>query len=879
MYALFAWMLVAASPSPRAYDGPAVAGPEAVAGRLALEAAEVNPPGRGYAGPAAASSAVSPVATRAQEAQTAQANARTKSQTSAPSSAPSSSQQPEASVGGEPLDDEELLGELETIEEEELLPREANGYNDGLGDEVREIVVTTDLLGGSRRMDLFRHAGGRSLVSVSENKDRGISSVGEALDRMPGVRAVEGNAGIGSTSTKLNVGVRGANPRLSSEATVMLDEVPIAPAPYGQPQLSLFPLSLFSIDRIDAVRGGSSVRFGPRTSGGVFNLISNPIPENPRIAVFAQTDQFGDAGVAASYGGTHRGVGMYFEYAPRFGRTYREHSEFQAHGGIIKLAYSPTSKLDLASTTHLFIEESNLPGGLDEKQYVDSDRFRSVRPYDRFEGARAGTSLRLRWRPREEHELQVIGYYSHTYRMSVMERQVSLEGEAPTLYYRPRNYDIFGLEPRYALRLRHPKGIFQDLSIGGRFMYEMGRSRECREISSDENPGFYTGELGAGCGQLVLDRDDLDPAIRRDSDARIAAYALYVDDKLYLLDTKLVVSGGARLEVAQLSGRNNLSQRALNRTYWEVLPAASLWYGPIDQLALFAGYGRSFGPSQFLQVDTATSDSNFQLNPEIADMVEGGVKLLELGGVYADFTGWYRYYQDLTDVGETQVDRIVGAHVYGVEADLTWEPGEIWEGVEGLSLNVGYGWTESSIAAGQYAGNRLAWYPAHEVWGSASYEFPFGLKLGSDASFNGSQFTDYANRPAGYDASGATGVIPAYTLLGAYARVRAPLPDHWQLEVTFGVKNLLGEEWFMRTDDENRGILAMRPRTFYFNLGFAHDFMPRGRGKRSARRERQRGHAVAEVGRRRSPRARMLQLMRMNGYGGRIASRAHGGWL
>lgn len=876
MYAVFAWMLVAASPSPRAYEGPAAAGPEAAA--PAASAAYANPPGRGYVGPGAASPGTLPAKT----AQTAQPGS-----SSPPAGASASSSTPRGepaskSAGIEPEEepeDEAVLGELEAIEEEEILPREVRAYGEDLSDEVREIVVTTDLLGGSRRMDLFRHAGGRSLVSVAENKDRGISSVGEALDRMPGVRAVEGNAGIGSTSTKLNVGVRGANPRLSSEATVMLDEVPIAPAPYGQPQLSLFPLSLFSIDRIDAVRGGSSVRFGPRTSGGVFNLISNPIPENPRIAVFAQTDQFGDAGVAASYGGTHRGVGMYFEYAPRFGRTYREHSEFQAHGGIIKFAYSPTSKLDLASTTHLFMEESNLPGGLDEKQYVDSDRFRSVRLYDRFEGSRVGSSLRLRWRPREEHELQLIGYYSHTYRMSVMERQVSLEGEAPTLYYRPRNYDIFGLEPRYALRLRHKGGSFHDLSIGGRFMYEMGRSRECREISSPENPGFYTGELGAGCGQLVLDRDDLDPAIRRDSDARIAAYALYVDDKLYLLDTKLVVSGGARLEVAQLSGRNNLSQRALNRTYWEVLPAASLWYGPIDQLALFAGYGRSFGPSQFLQVDTATSDSNFQLNPEIADMVEGGVKLMELGGVYADFTGWYRYYQDLTDVGETQVDRIVGAHVYGVEADLTWEPGEIWERVDGLSLNVGYGWTESSIAAGQYAGNRLAWYPAHEVWGSASYEFPFGLKLGGDASFNGSQFTDYANRPAGFDASGATGVIPAYTLLGAYARVRAPLPDHWQLEVTFGVKNLLNEEWFMRTDDENRGILAMRPRTFYFNLGFAHDFMPRGRGKRSARRQRQRGHAVAEVGRRRSPRARMLQLMRMNGYGGGIASRAHGGWL
>ncbi|HGG58005.1 MAG TPA: hypothetical protein ENK31_09450, partial [Nannocystis exedens] len=386
----------------------------------------------------------------------------------------------------------------------------------------------------------------------------------------------------------------------------------------------------------------------------------------------------------------------------------------------------------------------------------------------------------------------------------------------------------------------------------GRFMYEMGRSRECREVSAADNPGFYVADLGSSCSNIVLDRDDPVAAIRKDSDARIAAYALYADDKLYLLETKLVLSGGVRLELAQLSGRNNLSQRVLSRTYWQLLPAASLWYGVRDELALFAGYGRSFGPSQFLQVSTATSESNYQLNPEIADMVEAGIKILELGGVYADFTGWYRYYQDLTDIGETQIDRIVGAHVYGIETDVTWMLGEVWESLEGVELNVGYGWTQSSIAAGQYAGNRLAWYPAHEIWSSAGYEFPFGLKLGADVNYNGPQFTDYANRPAGYDSSGATGVIPAYTLLGAYARVRAQLPDHWQVEATFGVKNLLNEEWFMRTDDENRGILAMRPRTFYFNLGFAHDFLPRG-GRRK-RAGRGRGPSLANFGRRRSPR-------------------------
>ena len=740
---------------------------------------------------------------------------------------------------------------------EEAIEPAGRGDGSAGGGMVRTIVVTTDLLGAGTRFDLFRHAGGRALVRIEAIKDRGIASVGDALDRVAGVRAVEGNAGIGSTSTKLNVGVRGANPRLSAEATVMLDEVPIAPAPYGQPQLSLFPLSIFSIDRIDAVAGGASVRFGPRTSGGVFNLISKPIPEHPRIAVFAQSDHFGEAGAAASYAGTHRGVGLYVEYAPRFGRTYREHSEFQAHGGLVKLAYAPRSSVDLQSTTHLFLESSNLPGGLDEQLYAAGDRFRSIRPWDRFEGSRVGTALRGRWRPREDHELQVITFFNHTYRMSVMERLRSLENEPPTLFFRPRTYDVIGVEPRYALRVRHPREIFQDISFGGRFMYEMGRSRECRELSPPDAPGVYPLELTDDCRALTLDLDALDPRIRRDSDARIAAYSLYLDDKLHLLDTRLVLTGGARLELAQLAGRNNLSQRALSRSYWQALPSASVWFGAIDELAVFAGYGRSFGPSQFLQVDTATSDTNFQLNPEIADMVEAGVKVMELAGVEADVTGWYRHYRDLSDVGETMVDRIAAADVWGVEVEVTWEPGEVWDPIEGLELEAGYSWTESRITAGQYKGNRLAWYPTHEVWGAASYELPFGLRFGSDVSHNTAQFTDYANKPAGFDASGATGEIPGYSLVGAFARVRAPLPDAWQIEATFGVKNLLNEAWFMRTDDENRGVLAMRPRTFYVNLGFAHDFLPRGARLARARRVERAPRPVVFGGRRVDRWARM----------------------
>jgi hypothetical protein len=67
--------------------------------------------------------------------------------------------------------------------------------------------------------------------------------------------------------------------------------------------------------------------------------------------------------------------------------------------------------------------------------------------------------------------------------------------------------------------------------------------------------------------------------------------------------------------------------------------------------------------------------------------------------------------------------------------------------------------------------------------------------------------------------------MKAYTLMSAYVGMQTALPRGWRLEFTVGAKNLLGQEWFTRTDDLNGGLLAMRPRTFYLNLAVAHEFI------------------------------------------------------
>lgn len=711
--------------------------------------------------------------------------------------------------------------------------------------ETRTIEVTTDLLGRSNRIDVQRHAGGRAVVDVAQAREQGASGVAEMMDKVPGVRAVEGGSGLGTSSTKLNLAVRGADPRLSEQATVLLDEVPIAPAPYGAPSMALFPLSLFQIARVDTVRGGSSVRFGPWTSGGVFNMVSNPIPKNPTISVFGRSDQFGDAGAAAAYGGTHRGVGFYVEYAPRFGRTYREHSEFISHGGIVKLQLPLGRRVELSSSTHLFWERTNLPGGINSDAYRE-DRFQSLRPFDSFDGHREATSAKLRVVTREDHELQLIAFYSHTLRRTVQATNLDfLNDNDPTfLFVQPRAFDVVGLEPRYAARVRHKGGAFHDLSFGTRGVFEAARLRGFM-VDFPARPGDALQRAGDSrvCPRgLDLPADA--PTALRCFDGRIGGYSFYAEDKLYLLDAKLVITGGIRFELMKQSYFDIITSRAVPRPiYGGVLPGASIWYGS-DTVAVYLGYGRSFGaPSYYSGTLSMPSDpmgrARLLLRPELAETVEGGLKLMELGGVYAELSGWYRYFKTLRDEGDNSIDIIPAAHTYGGELDLTWEPGEVWEKIEGLELNAGYAYTGSRVLGGIYSGNRMPWYPAHEAWGGASYEAPFGLKVGTKVDYTTWQYTDYANwnQPR---ATGEIGPMPAYTLMSAYATMRAALPLGWRVEITAGVKNLLNEQWFTRSDDINGGILAMRPRTFYLNLGLAHEWI-KGKAGEQARASRKRG--------------------------------------
>ena len=128
------------------------------------------------------------------------------------------------------------------------------------------VTVVGDWLSEANQNVVANHPGARTVIRREDMREAGAVNLRDALRKVPGVQVQESN-GTGGSDVSLNVGVRGLTSRLSPRSTLLLDGVPIAVAPYGQPQVSMAPVALGNLQAIDVVRGGGSVRYGMLLAG------------------------------------------------------------------------------------------------------------------------------------------------------------------------------------------------------------------------------------------------------------------------------------------------------------------------------------------------------------------------------------------------------------------------------------------------------------------------------------------------------------------------------------------------------------------------------------------------------------------------------------
>lgn len=660
-------------------------------------------------------------------------------------------------------------------------------------DTLESIQVTGDWLGSGLQNSVQSYAGARTVVERQGIADTGATSIGDVMRRIPGVQSTD-NSGTAGSAISLNIGVRGLTGRYTPRSTVLLDGIPMAVAPYGQPQLSFAPVSLANIESIDVVRGGGAVRYGPQNVGGIINFNTRPIPTAPGLTADATVRQNiytrggGDNTQYSAFIGSSldNGFGMALLYSGLSGTNWREGSRDRVNDVALKFRQQLGDGAEVYGKLSYYDVKSRTPGGLTVAQYRQ-DRFQNTRPTDYWNGDRKAVDVGYLNTLSDTSEVEVRVYYNESRRASAL-----INNARTQITRQPRSYQTLGIEPRYTQRLEFGPTT-HDVTVGYRYLRERGDDRAYNEILSS---GRRT------------------PTVTYDN--ATDAHAVYIDDRISAGDWR--ITPGLRYErITSQRELRGADSRYDNRNT-KALPSLNVAYLLTPALTLFSNYGTSFGPVQNTQLNSQ-SDAN-PLKPEVARTLEAGARLNN-DQVKAELTAFKIKFdnQILQVPGVVPATfRNLGAtdHI-GLEAALEYAFDRAGP-LAGLSVYANYTYTRAKQKSGEFSGLDVPFYARNTGTLGTRYQtrdWTWNLST----TMQSGQFSDAAN--TGEETPDArVGRIPGMQIWNAQVVWRNP---NWKgNEFTLGVNNLLDRGYYTRNVDGNAGRMAGAPRMVYVQARLAY---------------------------------------------------------
>ncbi len=207
-----------------------------------------------------------------------------------------------------------------------------------------------------------------SLAALDANL--ATNSTRQVFSKTPGVMVWE-NDGSG---VQVGVSVRGLSPNRSWEFNVRQNGTDISSDPFGYPEAYYNP-PMEAVDRIELVRGGASLQFGPQF-GGLLNYVLKPASATKPFSLETQ-QTVGSYGLFSTYNRVSGTVGrfQYNAYAHyRQGNGWRENSQYAIFNGFASVSYLVSNRLRLGLEVSQMTNESQQAGGLTDAQFQQDAR-------------------------------------------------------------------------------------------------------------------------------------------------------------------------------------------------------------------------------------------------------------------------------------------------------------------------------------------------------------------------------------------------------------------------------------------------------------------------------------------------------------------------
>jgi len=263
-------------------------------------------------------------------------------------------------------------------------------------------LATIQVIGSEENLSTLGGAG--QILGKKELEDSHVFTVNEALRKVPGVHARD-EEGFG---LRPNIAMRGLNPTRSTKITLLEDGLPLAYAPYGDNASYYHPM-VDRYERIEVLKGASSLLFGPQTVGGVVNYIT-PAPRQSFggyvQGVVGNRDYFnGKVNVG--------GGGFTLDYGHKEGDGARDNMNHKLDDLNIKYGAMLSERHAITVRGNFYKEDSMLTySGLTQAEF---DRLGArYNPFknDRFEAERVGLSATHDFLIDDKSTLTTSVYYS-----------------------------------------------------------------------------------------------------------------------------------------------------------------------------------------------------------------------------------------------------------------------------------------------------------------------------------------------------------------------------------------------------------------------------------------------------------------------------------
>lgn len=699
-----------------------------------------------------------------------------------------------------------------------------------IGVEMPQITVIAD-----KDRIFSRVPGSVSFIDQKELKALNPISGNEAIRRSPGVHVVD-EEGVGM---RVNIGIRGLDPDRSRSVLVMEDGIPVALAPYGEPEMYYSP----AIDRmtgVEILKGSGQVLYGPQTIGGVVNYITANPPQEEEGTVKIQAGQGGYFSGMVAYGNTFGNTGIAVNLlkkrADQVGYVGFDITDFNA-----KLLFNINPKSSLGMKLGVYNETSDATYiGLTQTMFdAGNQDFTRMAPEDRLDVRRYSLSFSHQYDFNKNVRLKTTAFgYTTTRNWNRQDFSRNTNSNTPPANWtgitwgdkavpggavfmrnstgnRDRQFEVAGLEPRLEVDY-DIFGAKNELIVGTRFLYE--RAYEQRVNGT---------KAAVKSGNLVEEE------IR-------TGYALsgYVQNKINVTD-KLLLSAGVRMENFDYErdiNRRSFSGIGLRDTVLmagnsitEIIPGIGFNYKPTQVIGVFGGAHRGFAPPRVKDAISNVGEV-YQLDAERSWNYELGLRSDINNWIFVEMTGFFMDFSNqiipvsessgglgtgLVNGGATNHKGIEGAVVFDLSRAMGLKKTKLM-----YDFNAAY--VDASFSGDRFlgdvniSGNKTPYAPEFFINSALTLETQSGFGARLNGNFVASQFTDELNTVAS-SSSGETGQIPSYFVMDAVLNYNVA---KWNTNFNLTVKNLTDERYI--SNRRPQGIRLGLPR--FVTAGFEFRF-------------------------------------------------------